>query len=86
MAMPEDLQGYTVERLRELCAERSIPVHLRRKEELIAALMGSEQEMDAANEAPASGDGNVPYTADLLGLILQMQRQQMAWMGDQQRN
>ena len=39
MATEEDLQGYTMERLRELCAEKHISITTRMKEELISALM-----------------------------------------------
>ena len=36
MATEEDLRGFTIERLRELCAEKHISVTAKKKEELIA--------------------------------------------------
>ena len=39
MASEEDLRGLTIERLRELCADKGITITARKKEELIAALM-----------------------------------------------
>ena len=39
MATSEELRGFTIEKLREMCAERHIAIHTKKKEELIAALM-----------------------------------------------
>ena len=38
MATCEELRGFTIEKLRGMCAERHIAIHTK-KEELIAALM-----------------------------------------------
>ncbi len=99
MATQEELRGVTVERLRELCVERGIPVHRRRKEELVAALAEREKDPEGGLPAggdggatltadllgPAGGDGGAAPTADLFGLVLEMQRQQMSWMEVQQK-
>jgi len=72
------LRSYTVEALKKLCTERHIADYgnLKRKEELIAALsetptgeFGAEQEVD---ELP-TGSGPL----ELVGLVMQMQREQM---------
>ncbi len=80
MATPEELRGFTIERLRELCAERHIAVQARNKEELIAAL--TEKMSESGEDRGAAG---TPATSELFGFILQMQRDQMNWMEAQQR-
>jgi len=81
---PDTLRSYTVEALKKLCTERHIAVYGKRKEELIAALsetptaeFGAEQKVD---DLP-TGSGPL----ELVGLVMQMQREQMHWMAEQQR-
>jgi hypothetical protein len=84
MATSEELRGYTIEKLRELCAERHIAIHAKKKEELITALM----EVVPETKGPGAQGGAPigPSTGELFELILRMQRDQMAWMqGQQQR-
>jgi len=81
MATLEELRGFTIERLRELCAERHITFTSRKKEELIAALMETET-MGPGTTSPSPPG---PSSAELFDLILTLQRQQMAWMESQQR-
>jgi len=80
----DTLRSYTVEALKKLCTERHIAVYGKRKEELIAALsetptaeFGAEQRVD---DLP-TGSGPL----ELVGLVMQMQREQMHWMAEQQR-
>ena len=90
MASEEDLQGYTIERLRELCAEKHVSITARKKEELIAALMEA-REVDArgaeleSKMPDASNAATGPSSVELFELILTMQRQQMAWIEGQQK-
>ena len=74
-----------MEALKKLCTERHIAVYGKRnsKEELIAALsetptreFGAEQKVD---ELP-TGSGPL----ELVGLVMQMQWEQMHWMTEQQ--
>ena len=81
MATEEDLRGFTIERLRELCAEKHISISARKKEELIAALMDAGPE----SKTPEASSAAAPSSAELFELILTMQRQQMTWMESQQR-
>ena len=85
MATEEDLRGYTIERLRELCAEKHISITARKKEELIAALMEAGGAEPGSKMPDASGAATGPSSTELFELILTMQRQQMAWMEGQQR-
>ena len=85
MDTKEDLRGYTIERLRELCAEKHISVTSRKKEELIAALIEARGVAPMIEKVDPSSEAAVPSSADLMELILTMQRQQMAWMEGQQR-
>ena len=84
MATSEELRGFTIEKLRELCAERHIAIHTKKKEDLIATLMevAPETKVPGAQGGVSTG----PSTGELFELILKMQREQMAWMqGQQQR-
>jgi hypothetical protein len=84
MATSEELRGFTIEKLQELCAERHIAIHTKKKEELIAALM--EVVPEAKGPGAQGGAPIGPSTGELFELILRMQRDQMAWMqGQQQR-
>ena len=85
MATTEELRGFTIERLRELCAERHITFTSRKKEELIAALMETEGEPKTMGPGTTSPSPPGPSSAELFDLILTLQRQQMAWMESQQR-
>jgi len=76
---PDTLRSYTVEALKKLCTERHIAVFGKRKEELITALsetptaeFGTEQKVD---DLP-TGSGPL----ELVGLVMQMQQEQMLWM------
>ncbi len=85
MATPEELRGFTVDRLRELCAERHIAVQARRKEELIAALTERPPHLERSEPGEDGGAAGTSTTSELFGFILQMQRDQMNWMEAQQR-
>ena len=78
MASEGDLRGLTIERLRELCADKGITITARKKEELIAALMGLEGLSWGGRKPDPSRVAKGPSSADLFELILTMQRQQMA--------
>jgi len=87
MATTEELCNFTIERLRELCAERHITITSRKKEELIAALMETEIEPKVAWPGPGtiSPSPPGPSSTELFDLIITLQRQQMAWMESQQQ-
>ena len=56
MATSEELRGFTIEKLRELCAERHIAIHTKKKEDLIAALMEVAPETKVPGAQGASTD------------------------------
>ena len=74
MATPEEVRGFTVEKLRELCAEKHISITARKKEELISALLEARK---ADADSKSTPDGSIltgPSTAELFHLILTMQK------------
>jgi len=77
MATTEELRGFTIERLRELCAKRHITV-TSRKEELIPALMETEVEPKTVGPGTISPSPPGPSSVELFDSILTLQRQQMA--------
>ena len=77
----EELCGFTIEQLRELCAEKHIAVHSKKKEELIAALMEAEPKGPVVGGAPA---GPSTYCR-AVRVDLEMQQEQIAWMVVQQK-
>ena len=85
MATEEDLRGYTIERLRELCAEKHISISARKKEELISALMEARGPAPVSKVPEASGTTTGPSSAEMFQLFLTMQKQQLAWMESQQK-
>ena len=66
MATSEELHGFTIEKLREMCAERHIAIHTRKKEELIAALM--EVVPEAKDPGVQGGVPTGPSTGELFEL------------------
>ena len=75
--------GLPLRKLREMCAERHIAIHTKKKEELIAALM--EVVPEAKDPGVQGGVSTGPSTGEVFELILRMQQKQMAWMQGQQR-
>ena len=84
MATREELCGLTIEKLREMCAERHTAIHTKKKEELIAALI--EVVHEAKDPGVRGGFPTGPSTGELFELILRMQQEQMAWMQGQQQH
>ena len=77
----EELQGYTVERLKELCSVRGIKFAGKTKEELISLL----------GEKMAKESTKIEFSDSLMKMVLQMQEQQLqmqketrTWIAQQQ--
>ena len=67
MELVEELQGYTVERLKELCSARGIKVAGKAKDELVALLA----------EKMAQESTRTDFSDSLMKMVLQMQEQQL---------
>ena len=67
MELVEELQGYTVERLKELCSARGIKVAGKAKDELISLLA----------EKMAEESTRTDFSDSLMKMVLQMQEQQL---------
>ena len=81
---PDTLRSYTMEALKKLCPERHIAVYGKRKEELNAALSETPtREFSAEQKVDELPTGSGPL--ELVGLVMQMQWEQMHWMAEQQR-
>ena len=74
MATEEDLRGYTIERLRELCAEKHISISARKKEELISALIEARGPAPVSKVPEASSTTTGPSSAEMFELFLIMQK------------
>ena len=70
--------------LKKLCVEMCITVYGKRKEELVAAFMETPAtEISVDERADKTLPGAEPV--ELVGIMMQMMREQMQWMADQQR-
>ena len=70
--------------LKKLCVEMCITVYGKRKEELVTAFMKTPAtEVGVDERADKTLAGAEPV--ELVGIMMQMQREQMQWMADQQR-
>ena len=85
MATMEELRSFTVEKLRELCAEKHICITAR-KEELIAALTEAREAEQEVKTPKAGSVSTGPSSAELCDMILTIQRQQMLWMENSARS
>ena len=78
----EELRGFTVERLKELCSKVHIKVYGKTKDELIEHLPESEYK---AGSTEKEGGEAFSLTKHLMELIIQMQREQRTWLEGQQK-
>jgi hypothetical protein len=82
-ARREELRGFTVDRIKELCSKVHIKVYGKTKDELIEQLL--EGEAKAGSTEKEEGGEAPSVTKHLMELIVQMQREQRAWLDGQQK-
>ena len=79
----EELRGFTVDRIKELCSKVHIKVYGKTKEELIEQLLETESRT-GFTESEGSGE-TLSVTRQLMEMIVQMQRDQRSWLEGQQK-
>ena len=79
----EELRGFTVDRIKELCSKVHIKVYGKTKEELIEQLLETESRT-GSTEPEGSGE-TLSVTRQLMEMIVQMQRDQRSWPEGQQK-
>ena len=78
----EELRGFTIDRIKELCAAKHVKVYGKTKDTLIEQLLGSEFPGEAGGDTT---DEERLSTISLMEMVMQMQQDQRAWLEAQQR-
>ena len=81
----EELRGFTVDRIKELCTKVHIKTYGKTKEDLIAQLLEVESTGKTGTIEGAEGGETSSLTTHLMEMIVQMQRDQRAWLEGQQK-
>ena len=80
----EELRGFTVDCIKELCTKVYIKTYGKTKEEFIAQLLEVKStEKTGATEEPEGG--KTLLTMHLMEMIVQIQRDQQTWLEGQQK-
>ena len=81
----EELRGFTVDRIKELCTKAHIKTYGKTKDDLIAQLLEVESTGKTGTIGGAEGGETSSLTTHLMEMIVQMQRDQRAWLEGQQK-
>ena len=81
----DELRGFTVDRIKELCTKVHIKTYGKSKDELIAQLLEVESTGKTGTIMGAESGETSSLTAHPTEMIVQMQRDQRAWLEGQQK-
>ena len=78
----DELRGFTIDRIKELCSAKHIKVYGKTKDALIEQLLGVEFTGEGGE---STADAEKLSTTHLMDMVWQMQQDQWAWLEAQQR-
>jgi hypothetical protein len=79
----KELQGFTIDRIKELCGEKHIKIYGKTKDALIEQLLGAEVPEKAGGAT--ADEGKLPTPTHLMEMVMRMQQDQRAWLEAQQK-
>ena len=79
----KELQGFTIDFIKELCSAKNIKVYGKTKDILIEQLLVAEIPEKAGDGA--ADEEKLPTPTHLMEMVMQMQQDQRAWIEAQQK-